>query len=320
MCHINPDGDAIGSLTGLGRVLAGLGKRPILVCADPVPPELSFVPGAALISPEVTGPFDLAILLDCSELARCGRGDRRRALDGLPLINIDHHVTNLGYGTIDIVDPSASSTAEVILRLLEHMECALDALTATCLLTGIVTDTRGFRTSNVTVQTMEAALRLVRAGAEMSTITQEALDRRSIGALRLWGAALSAAQVDARVIWVTIPLAMPQEVGFAGAGDAGLASYLVGAEGTDAAAVFVEQGNNTVEVGLRASPGFDVSHVALRFGGGGHALAAGCAQQGPLYEVVKRVLATLQAELACQRENSAGRDTQPQQASRPNIA
>jgi len=268
----------------------------------------------------VSGPFDLAILVDCSELARCACGDRAPALDAVPLINIDHHVTNSGYGTVAIVDPSASSTAEVVLRLLEHMATPLDAQTATCLLTGIVTDTRGFRTSNVSIQTMEVAVELMRAGAHLSTITQEALDRRSIGALRLWGAALSSVQVDARVVWATIPLATSRAVGLAGAGDAGLVSYLAGVEGTDGAAVFVEQERNTIEVGLRASPGFDVSLVALQFGGGGHALAAGCAQQGPLDDVVRRVLFVLQTELARQRENGAGRNTQPQQASRPHLA
>jgi phosphoesterase RecJ-like protein len=226
----------------------------------------------------------------------------------VPLINIDHHVTNEGYGTVSLVDASASSTAEVVLRLLDHMEVEVDAQAAMCLLTGIVTDTRGFRTNTVTLQTMAAAVRLIRAGASLTTIAREALDRRSVGAIRLWGSALSAARVEGRVIWTAIPLEMSRQAGFASGGDAGLASYLAGAEETDGAAVFVEQAVNWIDVGLRASPGFDVSGIALRFGGGGHALAAGCTQRGPLDDVVGRVLPELQEELARQRENGAGRD------------
>jgi phosphoesterase RecJ-like protein len=229
-------------------------------------------------------------------------------------------VTNLGYGTVNLVDAAASSTAEVVLSLLQHMDTTLDAQAATCLLTGIVTDTRGFRTSTVTLRTMEAATRLMRAGASLTTITREALDRRSIAALRLWGAALSRIGVQRRVIWTAIPLAVSQQTGFAGGGDAGLASYLMGAEGADGAVVFVEQEENRVDVGMRASPGFDVSQIALRLGGGGHALAAGCSLQGALEDVVNRVLPDLQGELARQRDSGAGRDSQPQQASRPDVA
>lgn len=317
---MDPDGDAIGSLTGLGRALTGLGKQPNLVCQDPIPPELSFVPDSDLVASEPPGAFDLAIVVDCSDRARCIRDDFAQPLESVPLLNIDHHVTNSGYGTVAIVDPLASSTAEVVLRLLHHIGIGLDADTATCLLTGIVTDTRGFRTSNVTLQTMEAAVELMRAGGVLATIAREALDRRSISGLRLWGAALSSVQLDKRVIWTTIPLAVSRAVGFAGGGDAGLVSYLSGAENSDAAVVFVERAPATVEVGLRAAPGFDVTPVALHFGGGGHALAAGCQVHGPLKDVVDRVLSALQEEMARQREKSAGGNPQPQQAARPDIA
>ena len=312
LCHVDPDGDAIGSLTGLGRALHQLGKQVVMACADPVPRELSFIPGAGLVVQQTVTPSDLAIFVDCSEPRRCGHFDQAPPAGDIPLINIDHHVTNLGFGTINMVDARASSTAEIVLRLLEHMAVPIDAETATCLLTGIVTDTRGFRTSNVTVETMEAALRLMKAGASLNSITQRALDRRSVPAMRLWGAALASAQVDARVIWASIPLEMSQAAGVAGIGDAGLASLIIGVDGTDAAAVFVEGERNRIEIGLRAAPGFDVSQVAMRFGGGGHALAAGCSLPGAIDEVRERVLTALKADLARQRQSHGGRDSQPQ--------
>jgi phosphoesterase RecJ-like protein len=144
----------------------------------------------------------------------------------------------------------------------------------------------------------------------MTTIAQEALDRRTIPALRLWGAALNAAEVEDHVIWAVIPVEMSRTAGIAIGDDAGLASYLIGAQGTHGAAVFVEQEDGTVEVGLRAAPGFDVSGLAQRLGGGGHALAAGCALPGPLSDAVALVLSAMRKELALQGEDYARRDSQ----------
>ena len=304
-CHVAPDGDAIGSLTGLGQALRRMGQDPVTTCADPVPPHLTFIPGAASVVQEVRAPFDLVISLDCSGLDRLGHFTRMPAFAGTPLINIDHHVTNTSFGDVNLVDDRAASTAGIVLRLLEHMDVPLDVELATSLLTGIVTDTRGFRTSNVTLRVMKAALRLMEVGASLPDITQRALERRHIAAIRLWGAALSLLQVDDRVIWTTIPLAMRHAVGYSGNGDAGLVSFLVGTSGVDAAIVFVERDDERVEVGLRAVSGFDVAQVALQFGGGGHALAAGCTLPGFLEEVQERVLATLQLNLTQQRRNHA---------------
>jgi phosphoesterase RecJ-like protein len=309
---VDPDGDAIGCLTGLGRALHQLGKQPILVCSDPVPLELSFVPGVDLVVREISGPYDLAILLDCSEPRRCVPLDQGTSAADVPLINIDHHLTNRGFGTVDLVGARVSSTAEIVLQLLEFMSVPVDAETATCLLTGIVTDTRGFRTSNVTPDTMEAALRLMKAGASLGAIAGQTLDRRTVPAMRLWGAALASVRVEAKVIWTAITLEMAQTAGFAQGGDARLASFLISADSVDGAAVFVEREPQLVEVGLRAAPGFDISKVAAQFGGGGHALAAGCSVEGALEDVQRQVLAALRADLRRQRETRARRNSQPQ--------
>jgi phosphoesterase RecJ-like protein len=109
---------------------------------------------------DVEAAFDLVIALDCSDLKRLGHFTDMPAFGSVPLLNIDHHVTNLNFGDVNLVDPRAASATEIVLRLLEYMAVPLDAELATCLLTGIVTDTRGFRTSNVTIQVMDAALRL----------------------------------------------------------------------------------------------------------------------------------------------------------------
>jgi len=306
-CHVDPDGDAIGSLAGLGHALHQMGLEPTLACPDPVPARFDYIPGVEAIVQEISDSFDLVISLDCSDRERLGHLTQAPTFDSTALLNIDHHLTNLYFGTLNLVDPQASSTAEVVLRLLDHMRVPMDADLATCLLTGIVTDTRGFRTNNVTVQVMEAALRLMKAGASLPLITHRGLDRRPTAAMRLWGAALSQLQIGERVIWTSIPLAMRRAVGYMGDGDVGLVSFLINSNDADAAAVFVEREDGLIEVGLRATPGFDVGHVALVFGGGGHALAAGCVLPGPLEKVEAQVLTTLQADLARQRH---ARDTE----------
>ena len=299
--HVAPDGDAIGSMTGLGRALRQMGLEPIMACSDPIPARFNYIPGAEAIVQDVSATFDLVISLDCSDLERLGHFPQMPTFESVPLLNIDHHLTNLNFGAVNLVDPHASSTAEIVLWLLEYMAVPLDAELATCLLTGIVSDTRGFRTSNVTIQVMEAALRLMKAGASLPYITRRGLDHRSTTAVHLWGAALAQLQIESRVIWTSIPLATRRAVGYVGDGDAGLVSFLVGADEADAAVVFVERKDGRIEVGLRAVPGFDVAQVALQFGGGGHALAAGCDLPGPLEDAQTRVLVTLRADLSRQR-------------------
>ena len=294
ICHVSPDGDAVGSMTGLGRGLRQMGLEPILACADPIPARFNYISDVEIVVQDVEDSFDLVISLDCSDRERIGRFTQMQAFDNVPLLNIDHHVTNLNFGDVNLVDARASSTAEVVLRLLEYMAAPLDVELATSLLTGIVTDTRGFRTSNVNIQVMEAALRLMKAGASLPHITQRGLDRRPTTAIRLWREALSSLHVKGRVVWATISLAMRKKAGYVGNGDAGLVSFLVSADDADVAAIFVEREDGHVEVGFRAVPGFDVAQVALQFGGGGHALAAGCKLSGPLEDVQAQILAALQ--------------------------
>ena len=301
ICHIAPDGDAIGSLTGLGRALRHEGLEPIIACSDPVPARFNYIPYVGAIVQDVSASFDLVISLDCSDLKRLGHFPQMPTFRSVPLLNIDHHLTNLDFGDVNLVDPHASSTAEIVLRLLEYMALPLDAELATCLLTGIVADTRGLRTSNVTIQVMDAALRLMKAGASLPYVTHHTLDRRPTTAIRLWGATLAQLHIEDRVIWTSIPLAMRRTAGYAGNGDAGLVSFLVSGDDADVAVVFVEREDGRIEVSLRAVPGFDVAQVALQLGGGGHALAAGCNLPGPLEEAQARVLAALRADLARQR-------------------
>lgn len=297
ICHVMPDGDAIGSLLGLGWALHKLGKEHTLACADPVPDPFVYLPGSEAIVTHPEGNYDLVISLDCSDLKRLGSAYDQDSLRGVPVINIDHHVTNVGFGSVNWVDPNSASTAQMVLVLIERLEVALDSTMATCLLNGIVTDTRGFRTSNTTPAVMEAATRLMTAGASLSEITERVFNRRPLALIRLWGRALSAAQLDGRIIWTEISQAMKHECGLSNDSDDGLVSFLTSANEADVGVVFTEKDDGTIDVSMRSIPGIDISNVAMRLGGGGHPQAAGCELSSSLAEARGMVLAELRRTL-----------------------
>ena len=301
ICHIAPDGDAIGSLVGLGRALSQAGWAPVMACHDPIPSEFDYVPGIDDVVQDTDAPYDLVITLDCGDEKRLGHWAQKPGFWDCPLINIDHHVTNEQFGQVNLVDPQAASTAEIVLHLLNHMDIPLDAEIATSLLVGVITDTRGLRTNNVTDRVLEGVLQLTRAGASLPYVAYHGLDRRPTSVIRLWGAGLAQMQIEDRVIWTRISQEARRAAGFDGTGSASLVSFLVSSKDADASAVFSEREDGRVEVGFRAVEGFDVAGVALQFGGGGHALAAGCDVPGPLSEAEAQILPVLRAEIARQR-------------------
>jgi phosphoesterase RecJ-like protein len=297
ICHVMPDGDAIGSLLGLAWALHKLGKEYTLACADPVPDSFVYLPGSEAIVAYPEGNYDLVISLDCSDLKRLGAAYDQNSLRGVPIINIDHHVTNVGFGSVNWVDPNSAATAQMVLTLIERLGVPLDPTIATCLLNGIVTDTRGFRTSNTTPAVMEAATRLMKAGASLPEVTEQVFNRRPLALIRLWGRALSAAQLDGRIIWTEINQTMKHECGLSSDSDDGLVSFLTSACEADVGIVFTEKDDGTIDVSIRSMPGIDISNVAMRLGGGGHPQAAGCNLNSSLGEARERVLAELRHSL-----------------------
>lgn len=302
ICHVSPDGDAIGSLLGLGWALKAMGKEVTLACADPVPPFYRYLPGQEEIVRRPEGAFDLVVSLDCSDQERLGDAYREEHR-GLPLLNIDHHVTNQHFGTVNLVDPTAASTAEIVFTLLDELGLPLSPPIAQCLLTGIVTDTRGFRTASSTPRVLAIANRLMAAGASLPEIVSQTLERRPLAVIRLWAQALPGAQLRGRILWAEITEAMRAEAGVATVDDGGLVNFLLTAEEADVAVVFSEKNEGReVEVSFRARPGWDVAQVALALGGGGHMLAAGATVRGRLTVVRERVLALLEESLAAQEQ------------------
>ncbi|MEJ2599639.1 MAG: bifunctional oligoribonuclease/PAP phosphatase NrnA [Anaerolineales bacterium] len=286
--HIRPDGDAVGSALGLGLSLQLSGKQVQMVLSDGVPPSFRHLSGADQLRHHPVGEFDLICVVDCSDMQRTGN-----ALDGYPQpdLNIDHHITNLHFARINLVNPQAVATAEILTELILAIGLPMPPPVAAALLTGIITDTLGFRTSNIQPDTLRLAAKLMETGVDMPELYRRALITRSFEATRFWGAGLSKLERDGRLVWATLSMDDRKAAGYNGRDDADLINVLASIEDADIALIFVEQPNHHVKVSWRAQSGFDVSQVALKFGGGGHPPASGADITGNLDDVQARVLA-----------------------------
>jgi phosphoesterase RecJ-like protein len=297
VAHVAPDGDAIGSLLGLGSLLEAQGKEVTLACEDPVPDTYTWLPGSSQIARQGSGSHNLVVSLDCSDERRMGQ-----VFDGelaaVPLLNIDHHITNTCFGTVNWVDPSSVSTTQMILALADALGWELTQPVAVCLLTGLVTDSRSFRTANVDDTALKAVLRLMAAGASLNEITHRVFDRRSLASTRLWGRAIDALHLEDGILWTEVTHAMRREWQLNDDGSSGLVNFLSGVREARVVVVFSERNNGTIDVSMRSEPGVDVAQVALKLGGGGHPQAAGCTLQGDLPQARQRVLAELRCSLA----------------------
>lgn len=291
IAHVDPDGDTIGSTLGLGLALRQMGKRCTLACYDPVPRTLSFLPGSEEFSTPSIGQSDLVITLDASDPGRLGEPYEGVPTMGLPVINIDHHVTNTRFATVNLVRPNASATAEIVFDLLQERKVEIGGLLATYLLTGIVTDTQSFSTSSTLPRTLEVASQLVRAGASLLEINQQYYKSKDPGTLRLWGRMLDCMQVDGRLVWSTNTVRMREECQAGSDNGDGIVNLLASVREAAAAIVFKEYEGNLVEISIRSRPGVDISSIAVHFGGGGHPQAAGARLNGNLETAIPRVLA-----------------------------
>jgi phosphoesterase RecJ-like protein len=292
--HMNPDGDAIGSLVALALALRERGKQVDAAVDDGVPETFRFLNGADTVLSQLTaGEWDLMISLDASDEERTGKvGDYGRA-NSKKVINVDHHPTNTMFGDIYLVGDDVVSTTEVLEQWFQHMNHPLSEAVAAALLTGLVTDTRGFRTSNVTAESLSCAQRLVAAGASLADISARTLDSVPYNLLELWKLALASMELHDGVVSANITLADRKQAKHGDRTDGGLVNLLLSADEAHIAIVFKEIEDNEVGISMRSKPGYDVSAVALSLGGGGHKQAAGATVAGTLDDIRAQVLPLL---------------------------
>ena len=286
--HVRPDGDAIGSLLGLGLALQNAGKTVQMVLVDGVPSNFDYLEGSDRIQKEAQGDFDTFITVDCADFKRVGKPFQSLRK---PDINIDHHVTNECFGELNLIEGKDVATAAILTKYLPAWGYAITLPMAAALLTGIITDTLGFRTSNMTSEALRQAAQLMDTGVDMPDIYMRGLVHRSLPAARYWGAGLSRLTSSDGIVWSALSLEDRKACGYSGNDDADLINMISAINGHKVGMIFVEQHDNHVKISWRAlEPGVDVSPIATHFGGGGHAAAAGADIAGTLAEVKPLVL------------------------------
>jgi bifunctional oligoribonuclease and PAP phosphatase NrnA len=293
--HIRPDGDAIGSSLALALALQDAGKQVQVVLSDGLPASFKHLPGSEIIKTRAKGEFDLIISVDCSDLKRVGK-----ALNGYrpPDIVIDHHATTEGFGVLNLIDPEAAATASVLTHYMHTWGLTITTPVAANLLTGLVTDTLGFRTSNTTPEVLRQAANLLEIGADMSMLYYRSLVRRTFPAAKYWGAGLSRLERAEGIVWTELTMADRKASGYTGNDDADLISVISSIDDADVAIIFTEQNKGRTKVSWRGlKPNVDVAQIASQFGGGGHKAASGAELSGSLDEVRERVLETTRKAL-----------------------
>ena len=286
--HVRPDGDAVGSLLGLGLALRDAGKSVQMILADGVPSSFKYLEGSQLIEKGPSGNHDIFITVDCADFKRTGKIFENF---GQPDINIDHHKTNEKFGKLNLIEAEEVATAAILTNHMPVWDLKITTPIAAALLTGIITDTLGFRTSNTTPEALRQCATLMETGVDMPDIYMRALVHKTFPAARYWGAGLSSLQSKHGIVWGTLTIADRKAAGYGGNDDADLINMISAIDRNKVGMVFVEQTNNHVKISWRAlEAGVDVSQVAKHFKGGGHAAAAGADIEGSLSEVQKEVL------------------------------
>jgi phosphoesterase RecJ-like protein len=286
--HVRPDGDAIGSVLGLGLALQGAGKQIQMALADGVPSAFRHLPGADLIKTSFEPGFDTFITVDCADYRRTGK---LFADVETPDINIDHHITNEKFGKLNLIEGDEVATSAILTNHLPAWGYPITMPIAAALLTGIITDTLGFRTSNVTPEAMRQVATLMESGVDMPDLYMRGLVRRSFAAARYWARGLSSLERRDGIVYGTLTLEDRKSAGYSGSDDADLINVISAIDGFKVGMIFVEQPREHVKISWRAlEPGIDVSSVAVKFGGGGHAAAAGADVPGTLEDVTKSVI------------------------------
>jgi phosphoesterase RecJ-like protein len=295
--HERPDGDAVGSSLALWHALRHLGKQVECVFRSGSPRVYSFLPGADAVQTELSMPQpQVVIVVDCDGRHRVDVAAEMME-QAQRVIDIDHHGSNPPFGDVAHIDTDACAAGELIYRLLNAGDLAIDAAIATCLYCAIATDTGFFRFQNTTPTALAVCSELIRAGANPHIIARRAVEEQSMSSTLLLGRALAGAESIAGGAIVTARL-MPEDFAAAGADSEdveGIVERLKFVEGARAAALLRDEGRGEIRVSLRAAAGVDVSRIAQKFGGGGHAAAAGCTMRGTMEDAHEAVASELRA-------------------------
>lgn len=303
--HVSPDGDAIGSLLGMGLFLQQQGHIVTMVAPTDLPSYAQRLDQVDRVqvyahNRHLPASADLVLLVDTGDVRRIGRiyEEQGSYLAGRPLVVIDHHVTNSGEGIVNLVDPAVSSTCELIYHLLRAWDAQITPQIATALLMGVTTDTQSFKTSNTTPSALRTAADLIEQGADRERIMRHVYSSIPFETAKLLALALRDLKREGPIAWTRVTLAMQHEVGADDEAYAEVTDYIANLGGFTATALLKERRDGAVKISMRSLPGVDVAAVARQFGGGGHRQAAGATLDGPLERAEKQLLAALRTAVA----------------------
>jgi phosphoesterase RecJ-like protein len=294
MSHLRPDGDAIGSVIALALALKGAGKEVTVWNHDGPMEKLRFLPGSDLIAkpPATPQDFDVALVLDTSTQPRLG--DSLAAVRKAKLwINLDHHISNTGFGDLVYIDVPAPATGQIVFELIRAAGYPLTPAIADNLWAAIATDTGSFQYSNTSARTFEIGAELIAAGVDVGKISEQLFQTHPRRRLELLRALLNTMQFtcDGRAASFSLPLATAAQIGAGPEDTEGLIDTLRSTEGVLVAAFFEELEGGRVRVSMRSKdPRYDVCKICAQFGGGGHILASGARIKGGLATVEAQVL------------------------------
>ncbi len=298
--HVEPDGDALGSLLSLGSLLEKMGKRVVLSCQDPVPENLRFLPGSADIQrPEgfFGEDFDLACSIDASDIERTGSAARVYKACKKTLA-IDHHASNTRFGLLNYVDSTVASSGNLVCRLFGEMGAAYDKEDALLLYASLSTDTGNFSFGQMDEEFFLQMAALMRAGLDISPAARRLHLIRSPLHVKLLGRALSSLRFyrGGRLTGMRLTRKDYKETGASPEHTEGIVNRGLNVSGVEMCYLASEE-EDGVKFNLRAIPPHDVSKIAVEFGGGGHLLASGFTSRKPLHEAVRALRKRMEAEL-----------------------
>jgi bifunctional oligoribonuclease and PAP phosphatase NrnA len=298
-CHVNPDPDALGSMLGLAGYLSARGKE--VQCSwgqQPMsrPRWLAVLDGARfLVEPKAFPQApDVMVALDTAAPDRLGilAANAQRARE---VVVLDHHRTNPGFGSVVVLDPEASSTAEVAFRLIERMGGELPDQAAACLYAGIITDTGRFQYEATTAETLRVAAALRGHAFDHVAMGQALFEDGSFAGLQVLAVALDRVRLipDADLVWTYVLQADLRRQGITLGDTDDLIDVVRTAREADVACVIKQQRDGNFKVSVRSKGATDVGAIALSFGGGGHRLAAGYTSKTGVEETVRLLVAAL---------------------------
>jgi len=300
--HARPDGDSIGSQLAMAYALQAMGKEVTVVNADPAPAPLMAFPAVPdiVIAPEVEGEFDAAIIMECSSLARTGV----KGLERFFVINIDHHPGNSGYGQVNWFDASAAACGEMVFDLVGALGVPLTVEIATHVYLAILTDTGSFHYSSISPRTFDICRETLEAGVDPVLVARNVYDSNNMGRLKLFGAVLSAMQIDptGHIAIVYLDHEMARAAGGTYEDTEGLINLPLTVKEIQAVVFFKQDEGDQYRVSMRSKGAIDIGAVAKQFGGGGHKNAAGCTVTGPIDALQKLFVERIEQAVSGQAE------------------